>query len=757
MLASASEPFPTVRRCLDIPRLAGLTVEHAARFSEICRADFTRMPSVTDIHRTIATYLLLVTCTWFVGAQSPGQRGAVQLSAQVQDLPPAITLEWPIHPGATGYSVYRRVLGASAWGGSIATLGGGSTGYIDNAVQVGVSYEYKVRRTGNGVGYGHLCSGVMVEASDAHYRGKMILMVEEALEQQIDSELEVLELDLLADGWWPLRYSVAATASVSSVRDTIIAAFNADPVNVRSVFIVGHVPVPYSGNLAPDGHSQHLGAWAADGFYGDVDGNWTDNTVNSIGALTYWNHNVPGDGKFDQSDFPSDIELQVGRVFLGKLPEFGVSEAQLTIDYLNKVHDYKHKVWEPDPSAIVYDNLEWVGNPLSASGYQSFSACVGAGNVFKADAATSLWSDYYEDDHLFGYHSGSGIQSSFGTEVTFVGVGNGGRTDALAVIDHGCAFNMSFGSYFGDWDNYNNYLRAMLASGNGLTSVWSGSPNWFFHHMAMGSPIGYSAFASMNNTNANYSLQNGGWQGQGYSRVHMGLMGDPSLRLKMVSPPSDLVVTNSGYFTAFSWSPSNEVVDGYYLYRIDSLAGEIERISPLISGTTHIDSTIVYQMGERYMVRAAAMTTSASGSYENLSLGAMAYTTAIPLADCEGVIGGMAIPGTPCDDADTTTVNDTWSTVCICEGAPVGIMEHRQLEWQAFPNPASTEWTLVLPAEFNGILNLYDSSGRIILSSRLGGGVNVVDVNQLVQGIYHAHVHGDDHLMSARPTLVIVR
>ncbi len=41
------------------------------------------------------------------------------------------------------------------------------------------------------------------------------------------------------------------------------------------------------------------------------------------------------------------------------------------------------------------------------------------------------------------------------------------------------------------------------------------------------------------------------------------------------------------------------------------------------------------------------------------------------LIDCEGVAGGPALPGTPCDDEDPTTGNDTWDNDCNCVGTPL--------------------------------------------------------------------------------------
>ena len=75
-------------------------------------------------------------------------------------------------------------------------------------------------------------------------------------------------------------------------------------------------------------HSNHVGAWPADVFYGDMAGAWTDSSVSDSGASDPRNRNVPGDGKFDQSRLPFNVELQVGRVDLANLPAFPQSETR---------------------------------------------------------------------------------------------------------------------------------------------------------------------------------------------------------------------------------------------------------------------------------------------------------------------------------------------------------------------------------------------------------------------------------------------
>jgi len=75
---------------------------------------------------------------------------------------------------------------------------------------------------------------------------------------------------------------------------------------------MGNIIVPHSGNVQPDGHSNHRGAWPADVYYGDMDGVWTDETVNNTASIQYPHvFNVPGDGNFDQDVIPGELELSV--------------------------------------------------------------------------------------------------------------------------------------------------------------------------------------------------------------------------------------------------------------------------------------------------------------------------------------------------------------------------------------------------------------------------------------------------------------
>ncbi|TXH22798.1 MAG: hypothetical protein E6Q99_08740, partial [Elusimicrobia bacterium] len=603
-------------------------------------------------------------------AQTSSERAAVQLWASVQSSPARITLNWTALSSTSSITVFRKTVDANAWGNAYATVTASATQFQDNAVQVGTLYEYRVVRVAGGVtGNGYVATGIEVPVVES--RGKMVLLVDNTMATPLANELQQLQDDLLADGWTVLRTDVSRTASVQSVRNTIISLYNSDPTNVKALFLFGHVPVPYSGNQAPDGHGEHTGAWPCDGYYGELTGTWTDNSINNANAQRVENRNVPGDGKFDQSQFPSDLELQVGRVDLSDMPAFGQNETELLRTYLNKLHAFKMKWFTPQERGIVFDNLQWVSNPLAASGWRSIAPLVGPTNI----TAPYPYGDPFHtfvngQSYLWTYSSGGGLQAYVGSTLTFNGANNIATTEQYASgVQMNGVFNMSFGSYFGDWDNVNNFLRAPLASGQALTNCWAAIPAWYFHHMGMGLNIGYSTWRTMNNASLYLPLTDG-WQSS-IGRAHLGLMGDPSLRLHMTAPPSNFTVTNVGGSAAFAWTASTESVQGYHLYAIDPANGALTRLttSPL-TGTTYQPGTIPFVAGRKYMVRAVRLRVSQSGSYFDQSLGAIgtAAGSGSSALDCMGVAGGSALPGTSCNDGDPCTINDKWSANCQCIG-----------------------------------------------------------------------------------------
>lgn len=117
--------------------------------------------------------------------------------------------------------------------------------------------------------------------------------------------------------------------------------------------------MPYSGNINPDGHADHLGAWPTDYYYGDMDeAAWTDNTVNSKVATRPANHNVPGDGKFDQSQTPTLPEIVVSRVDFTNLQGWNIpAGGYCTADTSTKTMSSEQGPTSPGNQTIVDDNF----------------------------------------------------------------------------------------------------------------------------------------------------------------------------------------------------------------------------------------------------------------------------------------------------------------------------------------------------------------------------------------------------------------
>ena len=375
------------------------------------------------------------------------------------------------------------------------------------------------------------------------------------------------------------------------------------------------MPVPYSGVIAPDGHiPQHLGAWPADGYYGDVPYDtyfWRDSLVDTNVASDTRNWNFAGDGKFDQSIWPIPLTLQVGRVDLANLTAFSQSETELLRQYLNKDHNFRCKLISVQRRGWIADN--WLlssGEPLAVSGWRNFSAFFGAANIQSTNSTPSGWFPVLNtQSYLWGWGGGSG---------TFTSIGGIASTLDYVSNDPEVVFTMFFGSYFGDWDSPNNVLRAALATPNyTLTSVWSGRPYWQFHHMAMGETIGFSTLVSQNNV----GVTQGGYDfntDNGF--VHIALMGDPTLRMHVVAPVSGFVVAqNSSGGADLSWNASPDTVVGYHVYSAPTSAGPFARLNAsLLTGTSFTDPVASSKV---YMVRAVKLEVSGSGSYYNASQG----------------------------------------------------------------------------------------------------------------------------------------
>ncbi|HVM47369.1 MAG TPA: hypothetical protein VMU04_05045 [Candidatus Acidoferrum sp.] len=553
---------------------------------------------------------------------------SVQVSAKVRVSPPQIELHWPADglTPATSYGVYRKRPADTSWGLGVL-LPGTATNYLDKQVALGIPYEYQVvRTTPLYASYGYLYSGIEVPMIEN--RGTLLLVVDKTYAPELAKELDLLRQDLTGDGWNVIRLDVARTDSVVEVKRLIQSQYQADPARVNCVFLFGHVPVPYSGDLVPDGHGpEHAGAWPCDGYYGDMEGVWTDKTVKDTQASDARNRNVPGDGKFDQSTFPAPLKLMVGRVDLahmpGRLTPGGPatfpSEPELLRNYLHKDHQFRTGQLDLPRRGVVGDYFgPFQGEAFAASGWRNLSACLGAENITRVPEPGTWISTLSRTPCLWAYGCGPGTYESIAGFGTIAGH-HTGTTVELVQGDIQAAFVLLYGSWLGDWDAEDDLLRAVLASPScGLACGWSGRPHWFLQHMGLGEPIGYGVRLTQNNgPDGLYQTQ----VNTGAGQIHIALMGDPTLRLYAVAPPAHLALVPTPDGVTLGWTASSDSVLGYHVYR--AVGGSFRRLtSSPVTGTSYLDRSP--EPGAEYMVRALKLQTSASGSYYDLSQGAFA-------------------------------------------------------------------------------------------------------------------------------------
>jgi hypothetical protein len=539
-------------------------------------------------------------------AQDMSRVQAVEASVQIQESPPVIQLVWaqPELPAAR-YRISKRAVG-DAWS-EAAVVDGGATSWTDGNIVAGQRYEYRIiKETNDGyLGHSYLMAGI--RAPMLEDTGKVLLLVRDNVASAAGAELEQFRKDLILEGWEVLRQDVSEGAMPPQVRSVIQDAYNSSGGTLKQVVLIGHVAVPYSGYIMPDGHANHAGAWPADGYYADVDGVWTDSTVNTKTAERDVNWNVPGDGKFDQDQYPSVLKLAVGRIDFYLMTCYANkansrSEIDLTRQYLNKDHAFRSGQWQVARRGLVLDNFGLRDtNGVSATAWMNFAAFFGASANSKMDLNT-YFPRLTSESALWTWTAGGGsyyYSSGIGT------------ADDYALNDINVVFSLTLGSYFGDWNNESNWTKAALGSGKVLVSIYSGIPRSFFHAMALGGTIGESFLLTENNNFRDAYLPDT----QGTHEVHQALLGDPTLRMwPMPGVPS--VGAKGGFGTAdLSWNnPSGEGFLGVHLYRGTSSDGPFTRITAEpVTGMTYRDT--VDAGTYVYMARPIYLQSNGSGSF----------------------------------------------------------------------------------------------------------------------------------------------
>lgn len=699
--------------------------------------------------KTTLTLVLLLLIAVPTLAQRP-KNFAVMMSATVTEDPaPTITLQWDTDKNATDIQIFRKAKDEGSWPQApIADLDADATTWTDTDVEVGVPYEYRIiRDVTQQVGvdtttnepimrrywaFGYMLSGIKAAPAP---RGRVLILVDSTVAEPLSDHLATYRDDLDAEGWIVDQRLVARIEdfdpiAVEENRELIRSVVEEHRRDLSTIVLVGRVAVPYSGDIAPDGHvPDHRGAWPADGVYGDDNGFYTDQYINIDNTQRPKNANLPGDGKYDQSRFASAVETAVGRIDFFDMPQFEASEIDLLKQYFEKNHAFRQGEVPTVMGGIIDDNFGSYGEYFASAAWRSFS-------TFGSDTAVQA-ADWFESlagpqTYLWAYGCGGG---------SFTSANGVGKTEDFASKPVEAIHTQLFGSYFGDWNVRNNLLRASIASSpRALTCGWSARPSWYMHHMALGETIGYSLLISQNNRSVNngalgtyvpnviYSGTSPSLASVGDGGVHIALMGDPTLRAVMRPVPTmgtvtakDIGVSGGDDLVELTWEAPEGEVDGYAVYRYRSALRGWELISEsAVTSTTVVDT--VRSLGDvRYRIHALALRTTASGTYYDMGKGAEV-------------------------SLNTTSV-DEWNT-------PVAALT-------VAPNPAATSVTLGISTVHGGTIELavVNLTGSVVLERRfdaLASGEHQVQLNisPLPVGAYRIQLRSADGMVS-RPLRIV--
>lgn len=587
----------------------------------------------------------IVAALWAPGLSAQtSQDAAMRITAVAQAVSPVITLRWPASEFSGDPITIRRM---DKKGEELIEfyLSARATSFADKTAKPGEVYEYRLFQRLNDRIAAFYRSGVVSAAYDKpliESPGRVCVLVDETVAVALTADLVQFASDLRDDGWMvslqtqprtavvPWDNSAAAgitrRAECEAVKSTARQFYDQDPGSARALILVGHLPVPYSGAQAPDGHPDHYGAWPADLYYGDMDGGWTDSLVNNPSSNPSV-QNLPGDGKFDQEYCPWPLELTVGRIDLADMPCMTLSETALLQQYLVRNHRYRHGL--PPFAAVkrgtlVVDNFGFFGGEaFAAVGWNTGVAAFGASNVVTGNWFDTLGTTAF----LTAYGNGGG---------GYQGAAGIGSSQTFATQPSKAVFNFLFGSYFGDWNTTDNFLRAPLggiADSLGLVSCWPNRPDWNLSVLALNGTIGDTLREERR-----------------WLPVHQAVMGDPTLRFDYVQNPIAVRVSVQPDGVQLTWTAHPDGALGYHVFRSLDPNGPYTRVTgtaitaadpsgAVPAATQARDTEPVLGATSFYQVRAVFRRESASGSYLVLSspVTSMVAVPAQALAVCSVV------------------------------------------------------------------------------------------------------------------------
>jgi|UniRef100_UPI004049C2CC hypothetical protein len=525
--------------------------------------------------------------------------------------------------------VNRRLVGTTNWTSVATNIPAGTGHWTDNNVNLGEMWEYQVKRNNtwsfSGNTYdatGYTIGALLVD--NTNYKGQLILLVANDVPSNLATHYTLLKKELTADGWFiqelivPRATNWDSGSQVLTIKNQVKAIYNNAPFTdkPKALFILGHVPMPRSGSthvVAPDDHNQNEGARGCDGYYADIDGIYTDTaTFNPSGLSSALAINLPGDYKWDQDFFPSDVEMAFGRIDFADITDLTTTEYSLLQSYLIRLSNYKnvangHYMGEKSAFNFGYNNS-------NDGSYRSLLNISKPENVFEKNdnSNTNQW-----------------VQSNGPFKIYMQNVATPSITDWQTYGMNATVFS-SDQSYWGFGDvpqpsGVYSRIRSILGVDTKcLVALWTTTGLNIFHEACTGKDIGQSLLKIINHNSSNNYLEKPPQQydtPDWWNRTHFEIWGDPTITLYQVEPITNLTLNELNGTAVLQWNHTQDSsFVGFHVYEASSEFGKYDRISTTLVTSTSYQLTN-YHFNHWYMVKAVHIQESGCGKFLHPSLG----------------------------------------------------------------------------------------------------------------------------------------
>lgn len=105
-----------------------------------------------------------------------------------------------------------------------------------------------------------------------------------------------------------------------------------------------------------------------------------------------------------------------------------------------------------------------------------------------------------------------------------------------------------------------------------------------------------------------------------------------------------------------------------------------------------------------------------------------------PLANIDDQ--SCVFPGSPCDDGNTLTINDSLDVNCNCVGLDISGLNEHLFEFELNPNPATDLFLLVTSSVAVKTIGILDLQGKVLKEINVNGTTQLIDCSTLASGTY---------------------